>query len=471
MAHGSNIQQLYIKKMFQHIINEKTRKWFIFVASSIAFGAIMLDETIVATALPTIKNELSMSLVSSHWVINSYLLVIAGLIAVGGKLGDIIGYRILFTAGVVIFGISSFAAGFSDSTAMLISTRAIQGIGGAIIFPASMAIMGLIFPPEQRGFAMGIYGAIGSIMLASGPLIGGYFTDEFSWRWIFWINVPVAAIVIFIFLSLWEEPTFDTERPKIDILGLVTLVLGTGSLVFAIMQGSDWGWNSHIIISLFIAAAVILIIFSAIELKIKQPLIELDLFSNGTFSSSNLLIFTGQFTKTAVIVFGALYFQQVLKMDPFKAGLALMPAMIPVSIGAIIAGRATDRIGPRLPCLFGLLLGSISLILMGLTTGTDRYVLLIPTLFVWGATMPFIFAPALVAVMNTVPEIKQGQASGIVLTAQILGASVGLAVLSAILIEFENFKAVFLTIGFFVAFVTIVAWFYLDPQGKMKGTG
>ena len=452
-------------------MKENYRKWFIFVAASVAFGSIMLDETIVATALPTIMKDLSMNLVSSHWVINSYLLVIAGFIAVGGKLGDIIGYRVLFTAGVLIFGISSLAAGFAESTTMLLATRAVQGIGGAIIFPASMAILALTFPPQQRGFAMGIYGAIGSIMLASGPLIGGYFTDEFSWRWIFWINVPVAAIVVSVFLSLWKESTFDTERPKIDIPGLITLVLGTGSLVLAIMQGPEWGWHSDIIISLFIAAFILLIIFCVIELKIKQPLIELDLFQNGTFSSSNLLIFTGQFTKTAVIVFGALYFQQVLKMDPFKAGLALMPAMIPVSVTAIIAGRATDRIGPRLPSLFGLLLGSISLILMGLTTGTDRYELLIPTLFIWGATMPFIFAPALVAVMNSVPEVKQGQASGIVLTSQILGASVGLAVLSAILIEFNNFKAVFLTIGFFVAFVTVVAWFYLDPEGKMKGTG
>ncbi len=148
-----------------------------------------------------------------------------------------------------------------------------------------------------------------------------------------------------------------------------------------------------------------------------------------------------------------------------------MPAMIPVPIMAVIAGRATDRYGPRYPSLFGLFLGSISLILMGLTVGTQRHELLIPTLVVWGATMPFVFAPALIAVMNSVPEEKQGQASGIVLTAQILGAAIGLAILSEILIELKDFKAVFITIGFFVAFVTVVAWFYLDPEGKMKGTG
>jgi EmrB/QacA subfamily drug resistance transporter len=449
----------------------KYGKWFIFIAASMAFGSIMLDETVVATALPTIQKDLSMSLLASHWVINSYLLVIAGFIAVGGKLGDIIGYRVLFVTGMLIFGISSLAAGFAESTLVLLATRAVQGIGGAIIFPASMAITALIFPPEQRGFAMGVYGAVGSIMLGIGPLIGGYFTDAFSWRWIFWINVPVTIAVLAMFLSSWKEPVFETERPKIDIIGLILLVLGTSTLVLAIMQGAEWGWHSELIIGLFIASAILLTLFTIAELKIKQPLIELGLFTNGTFSSANLLIYTGQFTKTAVIVFGALYFQQALKMDPLKAGLALMPAMIPVGIMSIVAGRATDRFGPRGPSLFGLFLGSLSLILMGFTVGNDSYIVLIPTLFIWGSTMPFIFAPALIAVMNSVPEEKQGQASGIVLTSQILGAAVGLAVLSAVLLEFHNFKSVFLTIGFFVAFVTIVAWFYLDPKGKMKGTG
>lgn len=452
-------------------MSDNFRKWSVFIAASMAFGSIMLDETIVATALHTIQKELSMSQVAADWIINSYLLVIAGFIAVGGKLGDIVGYRKLFTAGVLIFSVSSLFAGFAENTFMLLSARAVQGIGGAIIFPASMAILGLTFAPSQRGFAMGIYGAVGSIMLGSGPIIGGYLTDLISWRWIFWVNVPVAAVVLILFLSSWKEPVFDLPRPKIDIRGLVTLILGTGSLVLAIMQGPEWGWESPLIILLFAAAAALLIIFSLTELKVRQPLIELDLFSNGTFSSANLLIFTGQFTKTAVIVFGALYFQEILKMNPLKAGLALMPAMIPVAIAAIIAGRATDRIGPRKPSIFGLFAGSILLILLGLTLGVKSYYILIPILFLWGFSMPFIFAPALVAVMNSVPEEKQGQASGIVLTSQILGAAIGLAVLSAILLEFHDFRAVFLTIGFFVAFVNVVAWFYLDPENKMKGTG
>ena len=239
-------------------MSDNFKKWSIFIAASMAFGSIMLDETIVATALHTIQKDLSMSQVAADWIINSYLLVIAGFIAVGGKLGDIVGYRILFTAGVLIFAISSLLAGFAENTTMLLATRAVQGIGGAIIFPASMAILALTFPPSQRGFAMGIYGAVGSIMLGSGPIIGGYLTDLISWRWIFWVNVPVAVVVLALFLSFWKEPVFDTARPKIDMRGLITLILGTGSLVLAIMQGPEWGWKSPLILLLFAAAVVLL---------------------------------------------------------------------------------------------------------------------------------------------------------------------------------------------------------------------
>ena len=446
------------------LINDQNRKWIILVAASLAFGLIMLDETVVAVALPTIQHDLSMGLVLSHWVINSYLLVIAGFIAVGGKLGDIIGYRKLFVAGVLIFGIFSLAAGFAQSATWILTARALQGFGVAVIFPASMALIALTFPAEQRGMAMGIYGGIGSIFVALGPLVGGFLTDEISWRWIFWINVPIIACIVLIFLAAWREPALDTRRPRIDIYGLITLVIGISSLVLAIMQGAEWGWGSTAIVSLFISAALFLGLFYVFELKVREPLIEIDLFKNGTFSSSNLVIFTGQFTKIAVIVFGALYLQEVLKMDPLKAGVALLPAMVPIPIMAILAGHATDKYGPRYPVLMGLLLAALALVLMGLTVGTDRYLFLVPTLLIWGISVAWMFAPALVAVMNSVPAEKQGQASGIVLSAQIFGATIGLAVLSALLREIHTFRIVFITTGVFTFLVLITAWMYLDKK-------
>lgn len=444
------------------LINEDNRKWIILVAASFAFGLIMLDETVVAVALPTIQRDLSMTQLLSHWVINSYLLVIAGFIAIGGKLGDIIGYRTLFVAGVLIFGIFSLAAGFAQSATWILATRALQGFGAAIIFPASMALLALTFPASQRGLAMGVYGGIGSIFVALGPLVGGFLTDEISWRWIFWINVPIIAIIILVFLASWREPSFKSARPRIDIPGLITLVLGISTLVMAIMQGADWGWDSHIIIVLFIVSAVMLTLFYIIERKVSEPLIEVDLFRNETFTASNFAIFTGQFTKIAVIVFGALYFQEALKMDPLKAGAALLPAMIPIPIVAIIAGKATDKYGPRYPTLIGLLISGIALFLMGITVGTDSYRLLIPILVLWGIALSSIFAPALTAVMLSVPDEKQGQSSGIVLTSQIFGATIGLAILSAVLNEFHSYRFVFILTAVIVFFTLFVGWMYLD---------
>ncbi len=448
------------------LINDQNRKWIILSVASLAFGLIMLDETIVAVSLPTIQHDLSMNVLQSHWIINSYLLVIAGFIAVGGKLGDVIGYKTLFIAGVLVFGIFSLAAGFAESSTWILTTRALQGLGAAVIFPASMALLALTFPAEQRGKAMGIYGAIGSSCGASGPLIGGYLTNDISWRWIFWINFPIILIIVFIFWLAWREPDLDIPRPRIDIFGLVTLVIGIGALVLAIMQGPDWGWGSNTVIILFMTAALFLGVFLVIELKVREPLIEIDLFKNGTFSSSNLVIFTGQFTKIAVIVFGALYLQEVLKMDPLKAGVALIPAMLPIPIMAVLAGNATDKYGARNPVLVGLLLAAIALILMGLTVGTDQYLFLVPTLLIWGISVAWMFAPALVAVMNSVPVEKQGQASGIVLTAQIFGATIGLSVLSALLREIHTYKIVFMTTGLFTLLVLIIAWMFLERKTR-----
>jgi len=446
------------------LINDQNRKWIILAVGSLAFGLIMLDETVVAVSLPTMQRDLSMSVLESHWVINAYLLVIAGFIAVGGKLGDIVGYKNLFITGVLVFGIFSLAAGFAQNSTWILITRALQGLGAAVIFPASMALVALSFPPQQRGMAMGIYGALGTICSASGPLIGGYLTNDISWRWIFWINLPIVSLIAIFFWLSWREPELDSKRPRIDYPGLITLVIGISSLVLAIMQGPDWGWTSGVVIGSFIVAAISLTIFFVTELRVREPLIEIDLFSNGTFSSSNLVIFTGQYTKIAVIVFGALYLQEVLKMDPLRAGVALLPAMAPIPVMAVLAGNATDKYGPRNPALIGLVLAVVALIFMGLTVGTDRYLYLVPTLLVWGISVSWMFAPALVAVMNTVPIEKQGQASGIVLTAQIFGATIGLSVLSVLLREIHTYKIVFVSTGLFTAVVFLMAWMFLERK-------
>lgn len=449
------------------VVIENYRKWFIHIAASLAFGLILLDETVVAVALPTIQKEFSMSLVLSHWVMNSYLLVLAGFIAIGGKIGDIFGFRKIFVLGLFIFGASSIAAGFAQNPTWLISAVTVQGLGAAIMFPTSVAIIAYVFPPDQRGLAMGIFGSIGTAFLSIGPLIGGYFTEAISWRWIFWINVPIVTIIIIAFLLTWREPKLGPVHKKFDFKGLVTLVSGITLLVLAIMQGPEWGWDSAVIISLFITSAVMIILFCLTELKVKNPLIELDLFRSGTFNVSNLQIFTGQFCKLSVVVFGALYFQKVLHMDPYKAGLALLPAMIPIPFMAVVCGKLTDRYGPRYPSILGLMLGGIAITLFGFLTELRHYEFILPVLVLYGFSQPFLYTPPRVAVTNSVSDEKQGQASGIVSTAQMIGATMSVAVLSVVITEFDSFMIVFILTGVFALIVTLLGWFYLDPEGKL----
>jgi len=216
--------------------------------------------------------------------------------------------------------------------------------------------------------------------------------------------------------------------------------------------------------SLFIAAVVLLTAFCYIELKMREPLIEVDLFRNATFTASNLVVCTAQFTKIAVIVFGALYFQKVLGMSPLKAGISLLPAMLPITILAALAGRATDIFGLRWPSLAGLMTAGAALFIIGIFVGNKRYNLIFPFLIIWGGSLPFLFAPPQTAVMNSVSSDKQGQASGINLTAQVLGGTIGLAVLGAVLRELNDYRAVFITFAVIVFVVFIIGFMFIDRR-------
>ena len=425
------------------LINDKNRKWWILAAMGGILGLILLDETVVGVALPTIRRDLGLSLVNGHWVINAYLLVFAGLTAAAGKFSDIIGLKKIVIVGIAIFGLASLASGFAESGAWLITARAVQGIGAAAILPASMAMIAIVFPEEQRGTALGIYGAIGTVFLSLGPLAGGFFTDFVSWRWIFWINPPIVVGIALVLLASWTDAPHAHPASRIDYPGLVSLVSGLGMLVFAIMQGPEWGWTHPAVWGLLLAAVVALTVFVAVELRSKIPLIEVDLFRSASFSVSNMVVFTGQVSKIAMFVFGALYFQHALKMSPLVAGVALLSATAPIAFTALPAGWITDRFGQRRPALFGLAVTVVVFIWIGFAVVWDRYDLLLPAMLIYGVTQPLLFVPPMRAVMNAVPADKQGQAGGIVLSAQFLGGTIGMACLGALLVATGSYQVVF----------------------------
>jgi len=445
-------------------INDESRKWWILIAMGAVAGLIMLDETVVGVALPTVRRGLGMSAVASHWVIGAYMLVFAGAAAAGGKLGDVIGFKSLVLVGGAVFGLASLAAGFAEGGAFLIAARAVQGVGAAVIFPATIAMVTIVFPKDQRGMAIGILAAIGTTFLALGPLVGGVLTEIVSWRWIFWINVPLVALIVLIVSAVWVDPPRHGKRPAFDYGGLVTLVAGLGMLVFAIMQGAAWGWTQALILAFLAGGLAVLALFIFIERRRDAPLIEVDLFRIAAFSAYNLVLFAGQFSKIAIVVFGALYLQDDLGMSPLTAGLALLVSVAAFPILSAPVGRFADKHGARSPVLGGLALATLAIFWLALAAAWDSYALLAPGLLIWGGGMSFCYAPALRAMANSVPQEKQGQTSGIGVTARLLGGTIGVAVCSTLFVMTGSFQVVLLATGGILFAALVFGWFAIERQ-------
>jgi EmrB/QacA subfamily drug resistance transporter len=443
---------------------EAARRWWILAATGGSLAIVLLDETVVGVALPTIRDDLGMSQLLSHWVVNAYLLVLTVFVAAAGRLGAVVGQGRVFIAGAAVFGAGSLASALSPGSAMLIAARSVQGLGGAALFAVGVAMTGIAFSDRERGHAIGLYGVIGTVAIALGPFVGGFLTDAASWRWIFVLNLPLVAVTIAIVASVWREPEYGGARPRFDGLGLVTLGLVLGPLVLALMQAPDWGWSSPAVIGLLLLSASALAAFVHTERRAADPLIELELLERPTVVGSNLVLASAQFTKIAVIVFGALYLQEAVGLSPFEAGAALLVAMGPVPFVGGWAGRITDRRGSRAPTLAGIVVMTAALAWLAAFAGESRFLLLVPGLLGWGLSIQFFFTPPETALMNAVPPEKRGEAGGIAVTAQMLGGTLGVAVLGAVLLD-SGFAAVFaLSAG--VAAITWVAAYLLLGRGR-----
>ncbi len=453
--------------------SDDRRKWVLLGAVGSIGGLIMLDETVVGVALPTIARDLSLPPVAAHWVVNAYMLAFAAFAAAGGKLGDILGHRHLIIAGLLGFGAASLAAGLAQDGTVLIVARVLQGLCAAVIFPGTVAMIMIAFPPEQRGLAMGTLAAIGTSFLALGPLVGGFFTEVISWRWVFWINVPVVAAVAVILWRLWRDPPRPAERPAYDAPGLASLVIGLSLFVFALMQGPDWGWGNGIIILALLLGAAALVVFVVIEARRPAPLIQVRLFAIPSFSAFSLVLFMGQFCKIVIVVFGALYLQERLQMTPLTAGLALLVCVAGFPLFSTSAGKLADRKGARLPVLVSFAVAVAAMAWIGLATAGDSYLWLLPGLILWGLGMPFCYAPTIRAMANQVPKDQQGQVSGVGVTARLLGGTIGMALCSSLLSMTGSYQAVFLLTAALMLFTLLVAYLTIgkdDPEKDANET-
>lgn len=434
-------------------------RWWVLAAMGCALGLVVLDETVVGVALPSIQADLQMQETEGHWVVNAYLLIFTGLVAAAGKLGDIISLKRLFLAGLMIFTSSSVACGFAQSAEWLIIMRAFQGLGAAAVFPGSVAIISKIFGPEERGLAYGIQTATAGFFLSMGPLVGGVFAELVSWRWIFWVNLPVIAflgVVVALLLHLPEAQ--PKQRERFDFPGLIALLASSGGLIIAVMQGPDWGWMSPATLGLFALGLLSLFAFQRIERSKRDPLIDVSLFAKPFFSEAKLTILSGQFSKITVVVFGAIYLQQVQDLTPIDAGLIILIGILPALPVSLLTGRLSDRYGSGRIMLIGLsvnLMVQLSLLLAVVIGSLSLFTV---ALVFWGLSLPAHYVPPRRAAMNIVEPHQHGQAGGISVTAQLLGGAIAIAVVGAARLMTDSFSSLFVLTSLLGLAVLLAVW-------------
>ena len=326
---------------------EENRKWWTLFAVAFGLFMIMLDNTVVNVALPTMEKDLHVSLSQLEWVVTAYALTFAALLITGGKLGDLYGRRRIFVLGLAVFTLSSLACGLASSAGFLIGARSVQGVGAALMNPASLSIITATFPPRQRGQAIGIWAGVSALALAIGPLAGGLITENLNWNWIFFVNIPVGVLGIVVSQLVIRESRDMSAEQSIDLPGLLTSAGFLFSLSYALIEGNQHGWGSAEILGLFAVAAVLLVALVLVELHQRLPMLDLSLFRIGAFAGANLVAMLVSLSMFGVFFFVSLYIQNILGYSATQAGAMFLPMTILIILIAPVAGRFSDRVGSR----------------------------------------------------------------------------------------------------------------------------
>jgi EmrB/QacA subfamily drug resistance transporter len=405
------------------------RKWWTLLGVCLGMLMLLLDITIVNVALPSIAGDLDASFSDLQWTIDAYALSLAALMLVAGSLGDLLGHRRVFAAGLVAFSLSSLACGLAPDPLFLNVSRAVQGIGGAAMFATSLALIAQEFQGRERGTALGIWGATAGASVAVGPLVGGALTSGIDWRWVFFVNVPIGVATLWVVLAKVAETRRRQVRP--DWLGAVAFSGSLFALVFGLIRGNPDGWTSTKVLGTFIAGAVLLAAFVVIERRRSEPMLDLRLF-RPAFLGASLAAIALSASLFALLLYITLYLQNVLGYSPFQAGLRFLPLTLLVLLVAPIAGRLSERAPVRILLGGGLGLVAAGLALMTNVTPSSGWTVLLPGFILAGAGSGLANPALASAAIGTVEEERAGVGSGVNNTARQVGIAAGIAALGAI---------------------------------------
>jgi EmrB/QacA subfamily drug resistance transporter len=392
----------------------------------------MLDNTVVNVALPSIQKDLGTSASQLEWVFNAYALTFGVLLLTGGKLADLLGRRAIFIAGLVIFTAASLWCGLAGSAESLIAARTLQGIGAALMNPATLSIITATFPPRQRGMAIGIWAGVSALALAIGPLVGGLLTEKVHWSWIFFINIPVGVAGI-LAARIFIDETKDTSREqRLDLPGLVTSAVGLFALTYGLIETNDHAWGSTRVLTLFALAGVALAAFVLLEMRQRIPMLDLTLFRDPAFSGANIVMFLVGLAMFGIFFYNSLFLQRVLGYGAIKTGATFLPMTVLIIFVAPVAGKLSDRFGPRWLMGGGMTLLAGSLLLFGTLDAASSWWDIVPGLLVGGVGMATVMAPTTAAAMGSVPVDKAGVGSAVINSMRQVGGSLGIAVMGAL---------------------------------------
>ena len=418
--------------MRQRLVTAENKQWWTLAAVSVGLFMIMLDNTVVNVALPSIRRSLGLSFSELQWVVAGYALTFAAFMLIGGKLADLLGRRLIFMSGLVIFTGASLACGLATSGTVLNSARVVQGLGGALMNPATLSIITATFPPRQRGTAIGIWAGVSAMALAIGPLFGGLLTEHVNWNWIFFINVPIGIAGILAAPLLIDESKDMSAEQRLDLPGLLTSAIGLFSLTFAFIEANHYGWSSAVIIGAFVVAAIALGAFVLLELHRRSPMLDLSLFHSRTFTGANTAMLFVGLAMFGTFFYVSLYMQNVLAYSPVQAGASFLPMTILIILIAPRAGKLSDRVGSRWLVGGGMTLLTLMLLYYSTLGAAESFWALLPGLLLGGIGMGSTMTPVTAAAMGSVPVDKAGIGSAVLNSMRQVGGSLGIAVMGAI---------------------------------------